>query len=357
MDAEKMDCLTAKFFSDELTAEDRNELMQMVSTDAEAMKFFADTLALDALLCLQPEKTDEFDAERHWEEFEELRNRKNIRRMLVTVMKYAAAVITGAVIAMSPIFVKEKEKDTVVYALNTLTVPVGQRASLVLSDGTSVWLSSNSSLTYPGTFDDSDRQVELSGEAYFSVKRNNTVPFRVKTNSIDVEVFGTEFNVSDYGEQQEAEVQLIRGSIAVTAKGSHKPIMMQEQETVIFKNDRLELDTLKESGEKPKIITTEIKAKPVITGAVVGKIQNQSYFRWKDGILSFNNESVKDIFTRLEKYYGIKIVVDPASPLLIKSYKGKFYAIDGPEQALKLLQKEYRFKYKRDNSSNTITIQ
>ena len=70
----------------------------------------------------------------------------------------------------------------------TLYVPAGQRAELILPDSTKVWLNAHSKLVYPLSFHKDTRSVELSGEAYFEVRRNEKVPFVVKTSKVDIKV-------------------------------------------------------------------------------------------------------------------------------------------------------------------------
>ena len=92
----------------------------------------------------------------------------------------------------------------------TLYVPAGQRAELLLPDSTRVWLNARSKLIYPVSFGKGTRQVELNGEAYFDVIHNEKQPFVVKTSLMDIQVLGTEFNVTAYSGSSDFEVSLLR---------------------------------------------------------------------------------------------------------------------------------------------------
>ncbi|MDR1601727.1 MAG: FecR family protein [Tannerella sp.] len=101
-------------------------------------------------------------------------------------------------------------------ALQTLYIPAGQRAELSLADGTKVWLNSLTTFTFPDHFTDTSREVFLDGEAYFVVAHDGAKLFSIHTPVYDVQVLGTEFNVSAYGKEQGTfETSLINGAVEV----------------------------------------------------------------------------------------------------------------------------------------------
>ncbi|MEI6679889.1 MAG: FecR family protein, partial [Mariniphaga sp.] len=106
-------------------------------------------------------------------------------------------------------------KEEVKY--NTLSIPRGGEFFLQLSDGTKVWLNSESVLRYPVQFSGNERKVELSGEAFFEVSRNEKVPFLVESGEQTVKVLGTEFNISSYSENPMVYTTLVKGSVEVFA--------------------------------------------------------------------------------------------------------------------------------------------
>jgi len=212
-------------------------------------------------------------------------------------------------------------------AYQTLYVPAGQRAELLLPDSTKVWINARSKLVYPVTFEKGIRQVELDGEAYFDVSHNKKCPFIVKTSKMDIQVLGTEFNVSAYSDFPEFEVSLLRGSVTL-------------QDPLLSKNYRMK------EKEHIKLIGNKL---------IVTQIVNYDYFRWKEGLLCFNNESVETIIDKLRLYYDIKINVN--NQKFLKSlYTGKFRTKDGIEQVLNVLQIEHKFTYTKNNDLNLITI-
>jgi len=220
---------------------------------------------------------------------------------------------------------KKETEDLVAY--QTFYVPPGQRAELILPDSSKVWLNAKTSITYPTHFENGNREIRLEGEAYFDVKHNKQQPFIVKTEKMEIEVFGTEFNVSAYGNSSDPKVALIEGSVELKSVGIREKYKMKPSEQVEYKSGKL----------------------------YVSAISQYDYFKWKDGILSFTNESVESIIEKLQLYFDIRIEVQKRS-LLEHRYNGKFRMDDGVEQVLKVLQLEHNFTYTRDREQNIITI-
>ena len=161
---------------------------------------------------------------------------------------------------------------------NTLIVPRGGEFTLTLSDGTRVWLNSDSQLTYPVNFTDSTREVTISGEAYFSVN-HSTTPFIVKTDRGDITVLGTEFNVNNYPGNRETITTLVNGKIAYLTPDGEKFILTPKQQIVI-----------KQDGQK------EIKT-----------VDTRYATSWKTGMFLFQEMRLEDIMNQLERWYDIHV--------------------------------------------------
>ena len=214
-----------------------------------------------------------------------------------------------------------------VIAYQTLYVPAGQRAELILPDSTHVWLNARSKLVYPISFGKDIRQVELNGEAYFDVIHNEKQPFVVKTPQMDIQVLGTEFNVTAYSSSSDFEVALLRGCIELSSPRLSSNYRMKEKEHIILQNNKL----------------------------ISKDISDYDYFRWKEGLICFNNESVATIIEKLKLYYDIDIEVYNQK-FINSRYTGKFRTKDGIEQVLRVLQIEHKFTYTKNNDLNLITI-
>ena len=129
-------------------------------------------------------------------------------------------------------------------ALQSVYVPAGQRAELVLADGTKVWLNSRSRLTFPGSFGEDTRKVKLDGEGYFAVKSDAEHPFIVETNRYDVRALGTEFNVIAYPNDSIWETSLLKGKIDVLAQGIH--VGLEPDTRLSLQGDKLVKGSIRE---------------------------------------------------------------------------------------------------------------
>lgn len=209
-----------------------------------------------------------------------------------------------------------------------IMVPAGQRVQLVLGDGTKVWLNSKSTFTYPTSFGKKIREVELDGEGYFEVAKNEKVPFIVKTHKYDIKVLGTTFNVSAYQNKLNAfETCLLEGAVDVSANDRTEQISLAPNERVIEINNTLRKDTL----------------------------INPEHLRWREGLICLDDEPFESLMKKFAVYYGIDIIIKNPNVLQYRC-TGKFRQTDGIEYALRVLQKDVRFNYLRDDELNSITI-
>ena len=246
------------------------------------------------------------------------------RRIIMEIGKVAAVALF--IVGIEFLLNKEEHKGEP-SLFQTLYVPSGQRAELILPDSTRVWVNAQSRIVYPVTFQKNCRQVDLEGEAYFDVKRNEASPFIVKTEKVDIKVLGTEFNVTAYSKNPELKIALLKGTVELESLESSSKYMMKPGEQIRFKEG--------------KYISSDIN--------------NMDHFKWKEGLLCFNNQPISEIMEELCLYYDIHIDVADL-PFLKERYSGKFRVKDGVEHVLKVLQLEHRFIYVKDNELNQITI-
>ncbi len=179
---------------------------------------------------------------------------------------------------------KVKNASKIVY--NTLTVPYGKRFNLLLSDGSKVFLNAGTKLKYPVPFArGQNRQVFLTGEAFFEVAKDKEHPFIVTANDLDVEVLGTEFNVSNYPEDKSTDVVLVEGSVSLSESRTSAD---KESSTVLVPG-------LKGSFDRGNsAIRTQ-------------KVNTKTYTSWVRGELVFRNMLFDNILKKLERHYNVTI--------------------------------------------------
>ena len=164
---------------------------------------------------------------------------------------------------------------------NSIIIPKGGEYNLTLSDGSKIWLNSNSKLRYPTKFSGKERIVELEGEAYFDVSKNKGFPFVVKMNDIQIKVLGTSFNVNAYSEENEIITTLVEGKVQVNDR-------IRDQKEILAPNDQYRINKYNGNFTKTQV-DTEI------------------YTAWKNGRFVFQNERLEDIMIRLSRWYDVEV--------------------------------------------------
>lgn len=166
--------------------------------------------------------------------------------------------------------------------MENVVVPKGQINQLFLSDGTRIWINSESQITFPSVFGGGKRIVKLNGEAYFEVARDKKHPFIVEAKGQTIEVLGTSFNVKAYESSTKIETTLATGRIKLQAGNQTTTLSPGEQSTY----DKAELKM------------------------VVNKVNPINYSAWKDGRFEFQNEDLIEVFKIIERWYDVEIVAD-----------------------------------------------
>lgn len=252
--------------------------------------------------------------------------RRNIHKSFVREFMKIAAVIAVTVCITATFF--SIGNDYTDLAMQTVTVPSGQRANVILPDGTDVWLNAGTTMRYPISFMKSKREITLDGEAYFEVAHNEKCPFVVHTYAMDVEVLGTKFNVEAYSKKNFFEASLMQGKVKVTSPSN------ETQSVILSPNQKTTL----EHGR-----------------LVVSEIDDYGMYRWKEGLYCFRDKPLGDIMKDLEKYYDLNISIhnqEIAGVVLT----GKFRISEGLDYILRVLQTDVDFTYRRDVEQNRIYI-
>jgi len=163
----------------------------------------------------------------------------------------------------------------------SIKVPVGEKMTIMLSDGTKIIANSRSEVRYPKVFNGERREVYACGEVYFDVAHDKNHPFIVNTDGVSVKVLGTKFCVNHYSNNQ-TEVVLIEGCVSATTSNNDAVTMRPNQLL------QLENGTFKSLRE----------------------VDAQEYAGWLNGVLSLHGEDLGMVMTRINDYYGTNYTVD-----------------------------------------------
>ncbi len=206
---------------------------------------------------------------------------------------YATAAVLLLLAVVGYIFYASyfiKPELEVVYL--TKTTQRGEKATVTLSDGSTIRLNAESSVSFPRRFIGDTRAITLTGEAFFTVIRNPDKPFTVKTADLITNVLGTSFNVKAFAED-EVQVTVTSGLVQVLSQGVSKPMNQ---------NLQLTLNPSEQATFYP------------VTGQLTKQenIETKKYTAWKDGIIYFDDIKLDDALEILERWYGINIALkDP----------------------------------------------
>ena len=179
-----------------------------------------------------------------------------------------------------------KSKESLVVASDivqeaTLTTPYGRTQSIVLADGTVVWLNAGSSIRFPTKFTGARGMVSITGEAYFEVTKNKTVPFVVTVNNdVEVKVFGTRFNVNAYKDEGTIKTTLLEGSIALKTGSMEKMVKPGQQAQVKWNGGNIKL---------------------------IDNVNVYEVTSWKDGLFRFDGTDIQTIMKRIARWYNVEV--------------------------------------------------
>lgn len=207
-------------------------------------------------------------------------------------------------------------------AYNTMTTPKGRQFNLTLPDGTGVWLNAASAIKYPTSFNGKERKVEIHGEVYFEVARNEKMPFKVKVNKdLEVEVLGTHFNINAYNEDACIKTTLLEGSVRLLVDPSNSSLASSHlsKPTIVLKPGQQAQIT---SVDPPKIITD---------------VDMTNVMAWKNGLFDFEDVGLQEVMRQLSRWYDIEVVYNGRVPDI--QFGGKMSRNITLSGVLKILEK------------------
>ena len=175
-----------------------------------------------------------------------------------------------------------KSSNEIIY--NKIETPKGGKYQINLPDGSKVWLNSSSTLRYPALFSGNTREVELNGEAFFDVAKDNTKPFKVIAKDQIVEVLGTQFNINSYSDEGTFKTTLIEGSVKI-----------------IYKDEVV-------------LLSPGQQFQPNSRSAKVLEADTEEVIAWKNGYFLFKNEDIQSIMRKVSRWYNVEVTYSGEIP-------------------------------------------
>ncbi len=309
--------------SGNVDVEEKEVLLKQIYSDSDLLKQYQRIKNAWAMSTYK-QKVDQHQIDASYNDFVKLIN-SGRQRSIINYLKYAAVVViflSLGILTNKFIFNNSLMPGSAKLAMNEIIVPNGDKVEITLVDGTKVWLNSGTTFHFPAKFEGKSRYVNIEGEAYFEVTKSKK-SFIVNTSYGDIKVLGTSFNVRAY-KNMNFQANLIEGSIRFTKDSIGKLLKPGEQ---LFINDNQEI--------------------------VVSKFNNSSSYTWKDGTITFQNEQLKDVVKKLERYYDINVELDPKLSSI--RFTGKIYN-ESVEEIMTLIDKIEPIKYEYQKESNYLII-
>ena len=329
-----IDELIANYLTEGLDKNALDELKTWIAASAENQQYFIRQREI-WFSAVSREAASVYDKDKAFENFrnrvesqKEMQSTSRRGFSLSALWRYAAVV--AIIIAVGCISYWQGEvnvKDT--FADISVEAPLGSKTKLYLPDGTLVWLNAGSRMTYSQGFGVDNRKVELEGEGYFEVKRNEKIPFFVKTKDLQLQVLGTKFNFRDYPEDHEVVVSLLEGKVGLNN------LLREEKEAVLSPDERAVLN----------------KANGLLT---VESVTASNASQWTDGYLFFDEELLPDIAKELERSYNVKIHIANDSLKTFRFYGNFVRREQNIQEVLEALASTEKMQYKIEERNITI---
>lgn len=315
--------LLFRSFNNTATAEEKAAIDLWLKDSPENMERYFNARALhEAMLLEAPLEVFEGKGSASGKE------KKRLPRMILIGLGNAAAIALAFFIGKG--LVEQRVEDRLASAMTAVTVPAGQRLDYALADGTVIKLNSGARLEYPAAFARDSRTVYLDGEAWFDVTHDEDRPFTVRTFASDITVLGTRFNIDADEEAGTFSASLIDGCISLSNS-------MRPEEKLIMK-----------PGERVTLSSGKM---------VLEKRNTAKDARWTEGIMEIGGLDFTQLMKKLEKTFGVTIIMECDNIPEISYIGGEIRISDGIDNALKVIGNCAGFSYRKDSRTNTIYIQ
>jgi transmembrane sensor len=323
-----IELLLAKYFSNSITPTEYKQLQEVVAAfNTEELESFMESYWL------------QYSPERKYRkhDFEELTAgiANHVKPISIPsgfkkFWRAAAAIILPLLIAATTYFyIRSQQLETHFARQMNVQVKSGERAHLLLPDGTTVRMNAASSITYPTSFGFQSRNISLNGEAFFTVTKDSIRPFIVETPYLQVRVLGTVFNIDTYESADKVETTLLEGTVRIVTKGDNpQVVMLKPNEKAVYH---------KKTGEL-NVEATDLRYETA----------------WLNGELIFRSATFEEIIRVLSRFYGIEVDI-VTNKVHNERYTGSFNAKNMTE-VLDLLQFHYQFNYTLQNSKAHIVF-
>ena len=307
-----------RYLKEKATSEDSNIVKQWLSNSDLEHELYEKSLCFWDETPLEPNIKGYSDAHildqiHHKIKIEEsvFLNKTNIFK---TITRYAAIFIVAFFFSGLLFYYVGKNRVTnPKQSFSELIVPLGSRAQFSLSDGTTITLNAGSTLKYDNRFGILDRVVQLEGEGYFKVAKDEERPFTIKTSHLNIRALGTSFNIKAYLDDKTIETTLVEGSIRIEELNDKNRdgviVLKPNQKLTFFKENSTIVDeTAITKGKAEKNIQPlKVQKSLVIPRLVTENVNIEPIISWKENRWIFEKASLSQIAVELERKFDVQI--------------------------------------------------
>lgn len=215
----------------------------------------------------------------------------------------------------------QKEIKLQEHTLNKLIIPYGKRSSLILADGSKVWLNSGTEIEFPSIFVGKTREIKVSGEIYIEVAKHKEA-FVVHTLNSQIQVFGTSFNVSAYEDEEKESVVLVEGSVQVKNVNSNTLLVLSPSQMAEIENNHITSKT----------------------------VNSSEYISWKNGFMQLNKTPLNEVLIKIGRYYNVEFLYSENMSIYDKTCSGKLFLSDDIQDVLTAFTDMTLLNYEKDNN-------
>ncbi|MEA5046356.1 MAG: DUF4974 domain-containing protein [Petrimonas sp.] len=313
-----IEILIARLFNETLSSEEKERLVVWCGESAENKQTFARMKNIwDAAHPAFPAQDIHVDQAEAKIVRKIRKGKRGQIRFLVWWQRAAAVIVVPLLVVSLYLFFNRQSKEEAAFSRQEIIAPKGTYTQITLPDGSTVWLNSGSKLSYSIPFKKSKRETFLEGEAFFDVKANPKRPFIVVTDGISITATGTKFNVDAYLSDTLRTITLEEGRVLIESPQLHKKTEMDINRQFVWNTN------------------TDVYNVYTVDASLYGK--------WKEGILIFRDETLENIFKRVERTFNVDISVkDPA--LAKQRYRATFEQ-ESLDEILELLRMSAPIRY------------
>lgn len=290
-----MDKIIIKYLSGTASEEEKGLLLKWLEESEKNAKTFSDLKHVWTLKEISPCSEESFTYSNF--PFNIYKKPGRRREKFFRVLSISAAAVLILIVPLLMVMQKRinSYKQDISYMLSQsgldyeYSTPFGVKGKVILPDGSSVHLNSGSKINFPGKFSGNIRDISFSGEGYFDIASDSLRPMIINLSSgIKVNITGTSFNLSSYDNDKEVSLLLLSGKVSISNTKGREMFVVKPNEKVV-----INLNNNKQSVENPQDLLSTIG--------------------WKRGWLVFEESNLEEVFKKMERWYGQKIVVNDKS--------------------------------------------